>query len=64
MKNKDVQALKRYWARVNGRRVPVVVDAIERDGYGKNLRRKYHVTNTVTGLHAVLRTPAAFLESR
>ena len=38
--------------------------AIELTGFGKSLRRKYHVTNTVTGLHAVLRTSAAFLESR
>ena len=64
MKAKDVQALKRYWAKVDGRRVPVVVDVIERTGFGKSLRRKYHVTNTVMGLHAVLRTSAAFIESR
>jgi hypothetical protein len=53
MRAQDVQVGGRYWARVSGRLVIVRVDAV-RDGL--NGRRRYEITNTVTGRRTTFRS--------
>jgi hypothetical protein len=53
MRAQDVQIGGRYWAKVSGRLVIVRVDQV-RDGL--NGRKRYDVTNTVTGRTTTFRS--------
>ena len=58
MLTKDIQAGKKYIGKVNGRLVPVYVDEIRNCTFTG--RKRFYVTNTMTGRRTVFRSAQKF----
>lgn len=61
MKKSEIEVGARYWAKVNGRVVPVRVESIGLGGVGDRQRTTYSVVNENSGRRTTFRSAAKFI---